>query len=245
MMHDFAVTERHVVFLDLPVVYDLEPRRQAAVPREMEARGRGAHRGDASRCAAAPRWFDVEPSYVFHTVNAYDEDERSCSTSYATSRCSPMIARLVGRDRDARPVDDRPRAGRVREERIDDRTQEFPRVDERVLGRRHRYAYVSTSDMKDFERPFGTLLRHDLQSGTTTTAKLGPGMQAGERIFVPAGAEAAEDEGWVLSVVYNTPEDRSDLVIMDATRFGGTPVATVALPQRVPFGFHGIWEPAP
>ena len=56
-------------------------------------------------------------------------------------------------------------------------------------------------------------------------------------------ATSAEDEGWVLSVVYDAREDRSDLVILDATDFGGDPVATVALPQRVPFGFHGIWEP--
>ena len=123
--------------------------------------------------------------------------------------------------------------------------QEFPQVDARVLGRRHRFAYAPTLDLNDFSKPFGTLLQHDLQSGRTAAAKLGPGRQAGEGIFVPAGATAAEDEGWVLSVVYNAPEDRSDLVIIDATDFGGDPVATIALPERVPFGYHGIWEPAP
>jgi carotenoid cleavage dioxygenase len=134
-------------------------------------------------------------------------------------------------------------AGRVREQRIDDRTQEFPRVDERILGRRHRYAYTATANLHDFLEPFGTLLEHDLRSGTTTAADLARGSQAGEPVFVPADAGAAEGEGWVLSVVYNSREDRSELVIIDASDFGGRPVATIALPQRVPFGFHGIWEP--
>jgi carotenoid cleavage dioxygenase len=96
----------------------------------------------------------------------------------------------------------------------------------------------------DFVEPFGTLLQHDLKSGARTVANLGHGRQAGEGVFVPAGATGAEDEGWVLSVVYNALDDSSSLVILDATNFGGDPVATIALPQRVPFGFHGIWEPA-
>jgi carotenoid cleavage dioxygenase len=62
-------------------------------------------------------------------------------------------------------------------------------------------------------------------------------------VFVPARDDAAEDEGWVLSVVYDAGRDGSDLVILDATDFGGRPVATVGLPQRVPFGFHGTWVP--
>ena len=97
--------------------------------------------------------------------------------------------------------------------------------------------------MANFVEPFGTLLQHDLKAGTTIAAKLGSGRQAGEGVFVPASAHGGEAEGWVLSVVYDARKDRSDLVILDATNFGGKPVATVALPQRVPFGFHGIWEP--
>ena len=52
-----------------------------------------------------------------------------------------------------------------------------------------------------------------------------------------------EDEGWVLSVVYDAGRDSSDVIIIDATSFESEPVATVHLPRRVPFGFHGSWVP--
>lgn len=182
---------------------------------------------------------------MFHTVNAYDEGE---TVVLDVVRHSQMFVDDPYGLGDGDGTLDRwridLRAGRVREQRLDDRTQEFPRVDPRTVGRRHRYAYTAIARWGDFVEPFGTLLQQDLKSGTRTAAKLGPGRQAGEPVFVPASAKAAEDEGWVLSVVYNAIEDRSDLVILDTTRFGGDPVATVALPQRVPVGFHGIWEPA-
>jgi carotenoid cleavage dioxygenase len=246
MMHDFAITERHVVFLDLPVVFDLGllGRRPIAARWTPEY---GARVGVMPRDAStAPRWFEIDPCYVFHTANAYDEgktvvvdvvrhEEMFSDDPYGVGDGSGTLDRWT--------ID--LRAGRVREQRLDDRLQEFPRVDDRVLGRRHRYAYTTRSNFGDFVEPFGTLLQHDLKSGTTTAARLGPARQAGEGIFVPASTNAPEDAGWVLAVVYNGLEDRSDLVILDATDFGGAPVATVALPQRVPFGFHGIWHAAP
>ena len=68
---------------------------------------------------------------------------------------------------------------------------------------------------------------------------------AGEGVFVPRSADAAEDDGWVLSIVYDAGSDSSDLVVLDAQDFSGEPVASVRLPQRVPFGFHGNWVPDP
>jgi carotenoid cleavage dioxygenase-like enzyme len=62
-------------------------------------------------------------------------------------------------------------------------------------------------------------------------------------VFVPAADDAGEDEGWLLSVVYDEGRDASELVVLDATDIAGSPVATVRLPQRVPFGFHGSWIP--
>ena len=62
-------------------------------------------------------------------------------------------------------------------------------------------------------------------------------------MFVPRSEDAAEDDGWVMSLVYDRTTDRSDLVILDAQDFSGEPVARVHLPQRVPYGFHGNWVP--
>ena len=55
--------------------------------------------------------------------------------------------------------------------------------------------------------------------------------------------DVAEDDGWVMSLVYDRTTERSDLVVLDAQDFAGEPVATVHLPTRVPYGFHGNWVP--
>ncbi len=243
MMHDFAITERHVVFLDLPVIYDFGLQRPFLAEWKPDY---GARLGVMPRDASTPpQWFEIEPCYVFHTINAYDEGD---TVVLDVVRHAQMFTEDLYGWADGTGTVDRwtmdLASGSVREQRLDDHLQEFPRIDERILGRRHRYAYTTTARLGDFSEPFGTLLQQDLTSGRTTAAKLRPGSQAGEGIFVPASSTAAEGEGWVLAVVYNAIEDRSELVILDATNFDGEPVATVALPQRVPFGFHGIWEPA-
>jgi carotenoid cleavage oxygenase len=62
------------------------------------------------------RWFDVEPCYVFHPMNAYEDGD-----TIVLDRWTVDLA-----------------DGKVRESRIDDRGQEFPRVDQRLVGKRHR-----------------------------------------------------------------------------------------------------------
>ncbi len=57
----------------------------------------------------------------------------------------------------------------------------------------------------------------------------------------PIPAERAEDDGWLLNVVYDDDRDASDLVVLDAHDIAAGPIATVQLPRRVPFGFHANW----
>ena len=64
-----------------------------------------------------------------------------------------------------------------------------------------------------------------------------------EPVFVRKPGAVAEDEGWILSYVYDPKRDLSDVVILDAQDFAGEPIATIRLPVRVPFGFHGGWAP--
>lgn len=122
---------------------------------------------------------------------------------------------------------------------MDDHPQEFPRVDERLVGKRHRYGYapmiaegVSGSD---------TLLKHDFVGGNTATRHFGAGKELGEFVFHPSSAAAAEDDGVLMGFVYDAPTDRSELAILDAQTLQD--VASIKLPHRVPAGFHGNWVP--
>jgi carotenoid cleavage oxygenase len=245
MVHDFAITERNVVFLDLPVVFDFDLVGKRPFPAEWKPEY-GARVGVMPRDGgnADVRWFDVEPCYVFHPLNAYDDNG---NVVIDVARHPKMFATDIYGPGELPPTLDRwtidLAAGKVIEERLDDRPQEFPRVDDRVVGRRHRYGYASHFGIDDEGIQFGGLVKHDLKAGTTEARSFGRGAKAGEGVFVAASDKAGEDQGWVLSVVYDEGRNASDLVVLDATDFTGPAVATVHLPERVPFGFHGSWVP--
>jgi carotenoid cleavage dioxygenase len=245
MVHDFAITERNVVFLDLPVVFDFDLVGKRPFPAAWKPEY-GARVGVMPRDGgnADVRWFDVELCYVFHPLNAYDDNG---NVVIDVARHPKMFDKDIYGPAELPPTLDRWTidldGGKVLEERLDDRPQEFPRVDDRVVGRRHRYGYASHFGIDDEGIHFGGLLKHDLEAGTTAARTFGPGTHAGEGVFVASPAASSEDDGWVLSVVYDEGRDASDLVVLDATDFTGSPVATVHLPQRVPFGFHGSWVP--
>lgn len=88
-------------------------------------------------------------------------------------------------------------------------------------------------------------MKQDLLTGTSAVHAVGTGRMAGEAVFVPASAEAGEDEGWLLAPVHDRATDRSDVIVLDARDVTAPPVATVHLPVRIPFGFHGSWVASP
>jgi carotenoid cleavage oxygenase len=244
MMHDFAVTRENVLFFDLPVVFDLETApfpfrwdddhvaRIGVMPRSG---------GDAD-----VRWFEVDPCYVFHPMNAFDDGD---TVTVDVARHPTMFKRSkVGPNDGGAPTLDRwtidLSAGKVREERIDDRGQEFPRVNETLLGSRHRYGYtVQTNTQDAFDGT--TYLKHDFASGASQEHEFGAGRVPAEFVFVPSESATSEDDGWLMGYVYNAATDRSDLEILDAHDFTAPAVATIHLPARVPYGFHGSWIPDP
>jgi carotenoid cleavage dioxygenase len=135
--------------------------------------------------------------------------------------------------------------GAVTEGALGPQSVEMPRVDERRNGRPYRYAYtVEYRDHNPMGLPSGALLRrHDVEAGTSVVEDFGPRYAPGEPVFVPRSADAAEGDGWVLTLRYDREQDRSDFVVLDANDFGGEPAAVVQLPRRVPIGLHGSWVP--
>jgi len=271
MMHDFSLTEKHVVLYDLPVALDLGRRRglltrlaerHAAPDFMVRAIMRGSERSGPpsggmpyrwaperqARVGVMPRegtaadirWFEVKPCYVFHPLNAYDTDDTVVLDVVRHSSVFDSGLRIVP----ASPSLDRwtvdLTTGRVTEERLDDTAQEFPRVDERLVGRRHRYGYAVGYADGATGTP-DAILKHDAATKRTRSVGFGAGREPGEFVFVPSSPDAAEDDGVVMGFVYDRTTDRSDLVLLDAQTL--ETVATVHLPARVPHGFHGNWVP--
>jgi carotenoid cleavage dioxygenase-like enzyme len=138
--------------------------------------------------------------------------------------------------------------GRVTETPLDDAPAEFARVADSVVGLQHRFGYMMATKPPEQGRdavsePMAAthLLKYDLASGARTVHNCGDGRRPGEGVFVADPNSADEDAGWVMTYVYDQATDTSDLVVIDAQRFDAPPIATVHLPVRIPFGFHGSW----
>jgi carotenoid cleavage dioxygenase len=85
------------------------------------------------------------------------------------------------------------------------------------------------------------LYKHDLQTGLRQFHDFGPGRHPCEFMFVPAHAQADEDEGWLVGFVIDVNARATDLVLLNARDFEATPQASVRIPHIVPPGFHGNW----
>ncbi len=197
------------------------------------------------------RWFDIEPCYVYHPLNAYTEDRDGTELLVLDVVSYP---RMFDRDRRG-PGDSRPtlqrwtinlRTGAVHTECRDDRPQEFPRINETRLGRRHRFGYTVGTDggylSGGASQMTSALYKHDYSTGSSVAAPLDPNLLIGEMCFVPNPGGGAEDDGVLMGYGYHRGRDEGQLLLLDAQTCES--VATVHLPQRVPMGFHGNWEPA-
>jgi carotenoid cleavage dioxygenase len=97
--------------------------------------------------------------------------------------------------------------------------------------------------VKDGGVSFPAINKHDMATGACSQFDLGPGRHSGEPYFVPRRDASAEDDGYLMTFVFDAGRGASELVVLDAQDPGREPLARVMLPARVPFGFHGSWVP--
>jgi carotenoid cleavage dioxygenase-like enzyme len=249
MIHDCAITARFVVILDLPVTFSMSAliaghtfpfRWNPSHPARVGLLPRGGAGSDVI-------WCDVDPCYVFHVANAYDTQDGGVTldaVAYDKMFAEGVLGPDAPRGAFERWTID-PVTRRVRRDVIDKQPQDFPRIDERRFGQPHRFSYAMM--LPETADPAFTgatsLIKHDLQSGVRSVHSFGSDRHPGEFVFVPAHADAAEDEGWLMGLVVSRIEQATDLVIVDARDFAGAPLARVHIPHRIPPGFHGNWLP--
>ncbi len=241
MMHDFALTGGHVIFLDLPILFDLARQRggEPGMPYTWTP-DYGARLGVLRRDDpfGQVRWFEIGPCYVFHTLNAHEEADGQRLVLHAMRYDSLGDGvEVTGPATLCRWTIDL-LAGTVREDQLDERPGEFPRIDDRLAGLPARYGHISAT-----HGPHGgEIHRYDLEQGSVRSHRFGEGRTPGEAAFAAAD-DRAGGPGWLMAFVHDAATNGSDLVLLDADDLTAAPTATIHLPRRVPAGFHGNWLP--
>ena len=243
MIHDIAFTQKYILVFDLPTVFNIDAAMSgASLPYYWD------HNYQA-RIGLLPRegngndvkWIDIDPCYIFHPMNAYDDGDEVVLDA---ARHDKMFDRERRGPSEGPPTLDRWRLNVVTGthtcERIDDRPQEFPRINESLIGLRNQFGYCAGIG-KDFAQD--TLIKVDLDSrrveARTDTLRYG----YGEPVFIPRDGATAEDDGYVMALRLDTETQTSDLAVFDAQAITEDPIAVVHVPVRIPNGFHGNWIP--
>ena len=251
MMHDFAITEHYSIFLDMPLTFKPMRIMQGQLPIKFESQ-------NPSRIGILPRngdnrtirWFKVSACMLYHVGNAWEEGDEIVLLATRTPDTYLFI-----------PQEDKGEGGEtefehfrlyryrinlgtgvVKEEALDDVATEFPRINDDFTGRKTRYMYAS--QQATYMRPrllLDGLIKYDLKTGSSKVHEFGRGRFGGDSAFAPRPGANAEDDGWLLTMVWDAVAKQSELLVIDAQNFTSEPVARVLMPQRVPYGFHATW----
>jgi len=247
MMHDFAITENFSIFPLFPLTWD----------HHRIMRGEQIFKWEPNlntRFAIMPRygnenemiWFEEQAALGFHVVNAREEQDKII--------LEMVVMDEIPRNAIAFADDNVPyinyltrwifdlKTRKIFKERLDSMNVEFPRIDERFIGRNYSHAYMNGTSNKNLSPLFfDSIIHYDLKNQMKKVHHFGEGIFPLEPIFVPRSSNAKEGDGFLLSYVYREKLNRSDLVILDAQHVDAEPLAVIQLPHRVPFGFHGCW----
>lgn len=251
--HDMWITHRHSILHDLPLIYDEDAYARGRVKLRFEDKwptrfGVLPRHGDG----AAIRWYEFEPCYLLHTINAWEDGDwlhlvgcRIHPFADAQGQPDPQsIVTIMGRHRlNARLYrwSINLATGACKEGLIDERwNAEFPTWNNAAMGSAMRHAYCAEV-VTDPVIHFPGLIKFDLETGAAEHYSEGPGYTYSEAPFAPATDATAEDQGYVVSFVRNEADDRSEVHILDARNFADGPVCKLILPCRVPEGFHATW----
>jgi carotenoid cleavage dioxygenase-like enzyme len=253
MVHDFAVTDSHIIVPFFPLITDLEVIK-AGGPYYQWHPDQNSYYVVVPRRGSAreARWFKGPAVSAGHMMNAVTAgDTVHLDLCLYDGNCFDFFP-----SRDGSPFKPAPplltrMSFNLKSEQLDMRRLlgtpcEMPKIDDRWMGKPYRYGYVicRPPDAVAGAVGMGAIGRIDHQSGTLSTWSPGADSGVQEPVFVARGPGAAEGEGYLLVLVNRLAQLRSDLAILDAQRLEAGPLALVRMPTRVRSTFHGMWVPA-
>ena len=251
-LHDFAITKKYAVFTEIQIGFN---------PMQMIVEGRspvGADPSKISRIGLIPRyandeskmkWFDVPGVNLVHAINAWDEDDavilvapNILSVEHTMERMD-LVHALVEKIR----ID--LKTGIITRRPLSTRNLDFGVINPLYVGKKNRFVYAGVGD--PMPKISGVVKldvsQEERRDCIVATRLFGPNCYGGEPFFVPREREnsdetaAEEDDGYVVSYVHDENSGDSRFVVMDAKSPELEIIATVKLPRRVPYGFHGLF----
>jgi carotenoid cleavage dioxygenase len=254
--HDMAFTEHYAILNDLPLFWDPELLEQGIhLPR--------FHPDVPSRFAIVPRrgatedirWFEADPTYVLHWINAYEDGDEIVVDGYFQGAPQPVKRpedsklQTVYRFLDLYQLQTRPHrwrfdlvTGATTEEDLTDSIMEFGMINGRHGGRPYRYSYAMTGEPGWFL--FDGIVKHDLVKGTEERYAFGDGVFGSETPMAPSLGARSEDDGYLVTFTTDVANDRSECLVLDARDVAAGPIARIRLPERISSGTHSCWAPA-
>jgi carotenoid cleavage dioxygenase-like enzyme len=245
MIHDFVLTERHIVLLAGPVVFDMAAARAGQSFIQWKP-NLGMRIGVLGLDGSSPVWLEADPFFVYHFANGFERAGQividyvrhgSFSLGPAPGLQTPPRLHRLTIDLASRKIADT---------QVADLRVEFPRCNDRLEALPTRFVYLPTltGSLRQPNPPsdtFNTMLKVNTETGEVARHDFGNKI-AGEAVFVPRG-NRGEDDGYLAIFTFDPESRSSDFVLLDAARIDAAPVAVVRLPQRVPQGLHGTWAP--
>ena len=196
---------------------------------------------------------ETEPWFQWHFGNSYpDKDDRVVVTlvRYADfDQTNNYLQEVASGQTHTAPqgifwqIHLEPLSGRIIDSyKLLDIPCEFPTVASAEIGKPSRFTYLSVHKpgVDISKEMFGAIARFDHQTNTLTTTNLSSHCYPMEPIY----AADSEDpqKGWILTVIFDSQYNRSEVWIFDASHLDAEPVCRLALPEVIPIGFHGTWR---
>lgn len=257
MNHDFVLTEHHLVFCLGPIL--VHPLKFLLGLTSFD----GALRWDAGKPTlillvrrdgtGAPRWIEADAFFQFHFANGFEQDGalvvdltrypdylhigQTLRGYWHSDWSADGMAALVRLTIDLA-------SGHVTSRGFDTgNANEFPRINPQRGTRPYRYAYIANNRAGEDVGLQRCVTRVDMENGRTVSHDVGTDRYVGEPVFIPARADGDEDDGVVVTLVFDAPANRTDIVGLDARDLAAKPLFTARLKHHVPFSLHGYFTP--
>jgi all-trans-8'-apo-beta-carotenal 15,15'-oxygenase len=252
-IHDFAITPNYCIFFQNPVGFNPLPflfgRKgpgecisfNANQPTKIIVIPRNRDRGESVRI------FEAKSGFVFHHANAFETAAGLAIDSICYASFPEVEPGKDFRETDFSRLDPGQlwrfqldfNQGTVERELLESRCCEFPTVNPEKVGQDYRYLYLGAAAETTGNAPLQAITKLDLATRTTTTWSAAPAGFLSEPIFVSKPQPQSEDDGWLMTLVFDSDRQATDVVILDARDLSVT--AKLHLPHHLPYGLHGSW----